>query len=164
MHPKLIRYIVFLGVLAMKNKVLCAMLMALLGVLPSVASSSLLIHLTDGTEIVCSLAKEPQMLFGDKTITLTTLTGEIGEWNFSDVESWNFSDALDPDEEDGIQMVVEGAKLTASSEIAVYDLNGRQVNAGLKKNNGVFSVNLNGLPKGTYLVKVGKSCVKYSIR
>lgn len=148
----------------MKNKVLCAILMAVLGVLPIVASSSLLIHLADGTEIVCSLSKEPQMLFGNKTITLTALTGEVGEWNFSDVESWQFADVMDPDEVDKIQWVVEDAKLTASSPIAVYDLSGRQVKAKVTASEGANSVSLEGLPKGTYLVKVGKSCVKYSIR
>lgn len=143
---------------------MCAMLMAFLGVMPCVASSSLLIHLADGTAVVCSLAREPQMLFGDKTITLTDLTGEVGEWNFSDVESWQFSDAIDPDEVDKVRMVIEDDKLTSSAEIAVYDLNGRQLKTKLKRNKDVSGVNLNGLPKGTYLVKVGKSCVKYSIR
>lgn len=148
----------------MKKKVFYAVMLAMLGLLPCVAGNSLLIHLSDGTEIVCSLAKEPQMLFGNKTITLTALTGEVGEWNFSDVESWQFADVMDPDEVDKIQWVVEDAKLTASSPIAVYDLSGRQVKAKVTASEGANSVSLEGLPKGTYLVKVGKSCVKYSIR
>ena len=90
-----------MGVITMKKKALSAFIVAMLGSLPGF-SSSLVINLTDGTEIVCSLAKEPQMLFGEKSITLTSLVGEVGQWNFSDVESWQFSDRLDQDEIDAI--------------------------------------------------------------
>ena len=79
----------------MKEKMLSVLLFALLGVLPTFASSSLLIHLKDSTVIVCSLAKEPQMSFGKKTITLSSLAGTVGQWNFTDVESWSFGDIED---------------------------------------------------------------------
>ena len=86
----------------MKKKVFYAVMLAMLGLLPCVAGNSLLIHLSDGTEIVCSLAKEPQMLFGEKTITLTSLTGGVGQWDFTNVESWEFADRMDQDEIDAI--------------------------------------------------------------
>ena len=151
------------------------MLMAVLGVLPSVAGSSLLIHLTDGTEITCSLAKEPQMLFGDKTITLTALTGEVGEWNFTNVDSWEFADRMDQDEIDAIdklkadkplikieerRVIIQNSKSKEqNSQVAVYDTNGQ-----LMFNVQGSMFNVNRLVKGTYLLKVGESCVKFSVR
>ena len=165
------------------------MLMAVLGVLPSVAGSSLLIHLTDGTEITCSLAREPQMLFGEKAITLTALTGEVGEWNFSDVESWEFSDQPDQDEIDAIdkvksakpQIKIEDGRVIIqntkskeqNSQVTVYDTNGQlmfnvqcSTPKGSRANgeNKVAMFNVNKLVKGTYLLKVGESCVKFSVR
>ena len=32
------------------------------------------------------------MTFGDKTITLSSIEGTVGQWDFSDVVSWNFAD------------------------------------------------------------------------
>ena len=152
------------------KKILFAL--AMLGVLPSWASSSISIHLSDGTEIVCSLAKEPQMQFGDKTITLTSLQGTVGEWNFSDVESWHFSDALDPDEEDAIEKTKECAKMrieegkvtVAGNKVAVYDIEGRLVTPTLKTNVGRTTLSLKGLAKGTYLLKSGNNCVKFVVK
>ena len=145
---------------------------AMLGVLPGFASSSISIRLSDGTEIVCSLAKEPQMQFGDKTITLTSLQGTVGEWNFSDVDSWRFSDALDPDEEDAIdkqkdsaRMKIEDGKVTvAGDKVAIYDTEGRLVTPRPKTNAGSTTVSLKGLAKGTYLLKSGNSCVKFVVK
>ena len=156
----------------MKEKVLSAVVIAMLGCLPSLASSSILIHLTDGTEIVCSLAKEPQMLFGEKTITLKSLKGTVGEWNFSDVESWRFSDALDQDEVDAIDKVkdyskikIEDGKITvAGNNVAIYDIEGRLVNPTLKTNAGITIVSMKGLTKGTYLLKAGNNCIKFVVK
>ena len=156
----------------MKEKVLSAVVIAMLGCLPSLASSSILIHLTDGTEIVCSLAKEPQMLFGEKTITLTSVKGTVGEWNFSDVESWRFSDAMDQDEVDAIDKVkdcskikIEDGKITvAGNNLAIFDIEGRLVTPTQKTNAGSTTVSLKGLSKGTYLLKAGNSCAKFIVK
>lgn len=157
----------------MKKKALFAFIVAMLGSLPGF-SSSLVINLTDGTEIVCSLAKEPQMLFGEKSITLTSLVGEVGQWNFSDVESWKFSDRLDQDEIDAIdklkaekpqikieegRVLIQNTKFKEqNSQVAIYDANGRLM---FHVQGSVF--NANKLVKGTYLLKVGESCIKFSV-
>ena len=154
----------------MKKKVFYAVMLAMLGLLPCVAGNSLLIHLSDGTEIVCSLAKEPQMLFGEKTITLTSLTGEVGQWDFTNVESWEFADRMDQDEIDAIdklkadkpQIKIEEDRITIAGKnakgAAVYDTSGRLM---LQVSGSKFHVNR--LTKGTYLLKVGESCVKFSV-
>ena len=144
--------------------------LAMLGILPCFASSSLLIHLTVGTEIICGLSKEPQMLFGEKTITLTSINGTVGEWNFSDVDSWKFSDALDPDEVDAIGKVkeekalvkIEDGRITIhNSQFAVYDINGRLTTPAKAGSN---TISLSGFSKGTYLLKTGNSCVKFIVK
>ena len=109
------------------------------------------------------------MVFGEKTITLTSLKGTVEQWDFSDVESWEFSDMMDDDEVDAIKDVnisIHDSEFTVrnNSQVAVYNLSGRQVNAKLKASGSASNINLNGLPKGTYLLKAGKSCVKFSIR
>ena len=178
----MIRYKV-LGVSAMRKKVLSALMIAMLGVLPSFGRS-LVVNLTDGTEIVCSLAKEPQMLFGEKTITLTSLAGEVGQWSFSSVESWKFSDQPDQDEIDAVDKVksekprimIEEGRITVAGknvkDAAVYDTNGRlMINVQCSTPKGsqaesaseVATFNVNKLAKGTYLLKVGDSCVKFSV-
>lgn len=157
----------------MKKKALTAFVVAMLGALPGF-SSSLVINLTDGTEIVCSLAKEPQMLFGEKSITLTSLVGEVGQWSFSDVESWKFSDRMDQDEIDAIdklkaekpqirieegRIIIHNSKFKEqNSQVAVYDTSGRLM---FSVQGSVF--NVNKLPKGTYLLKVDESCIKFSV-
>jgi hypothetical protein len=137
--------------------------------------------LSDGTEIVCSLAKEPQMLFGEKSITLTSLVGEVGQWDFVNVESWKFSDRLDQDEIDAIdrvkaekprimiedgRIIIQNSKLKLQNsklkeqdlQAAVYDTSGRLM---FQVSGSKF--NVNRLAKGTYLLKVGDSCIKFSV-
>ena len=154
----------------MKKKALSAFIVAMLGSLPGF-SSSLVINLTDGTEIVCSLAKEPQMVFGEKTITLTSITGEVGQWDFDNVESWSFSDRQDQDEIDAIgkvgadkpQIKIEEGKITIAGNnarnAAIYDANGRLL---YRVQGSAF--NVDKLAKGTYLLRVGDSCVKFNVR
>ena len=152
---------------------------AMLGI-PSIANASplsLLIHLVGGTEIVCALDKEPQMLFGEKAITLTSLTGTVGQWNFADVESWVFSDVEDPDAIDHVKdgnarIKIEGGQLTilnsqstkTNGQVAIYDTNGRLVTPSLKTANGITIVRLNGFAKGSYLLKTGNTCVKFLVK
>ena len=163
----------------MKSRLFLLIMFAMLGI-PSIANASplsLLIHLADGTEIVCALDREPQMLFGEKTITLTSLTGTVGQWNFADVESWVFSDVEDPDAIDNVKdgnarIKIEGGQLTilnsqstkANGQVAIYDTDGRLVTPSLKTANGMTNISLNGFAKGTYLLKTGNTCVKFLVK
>jgi len=155
----------------MVKKIVFSLILIMVGRLLCFANFSLVLHLTNGTEIVCSLAKEPQMLFGEKTITLTSLAGEVGQWSFSDVEAWKFSDQPDQDEIDAIdkvksekpQIKIEEGRITIAGknakDAAVYDTNGRLM---FQVSGSMF--NVNRLAKGTYLLRVGESCVKFCVR
>lgn len=157
----------------MKQKIFCSMLLAMLGCMPCFANLSLLIHLTDSTEIVCSLAKEPTMTFGDKTITLSSIEGTVGQWDFSDVVSWNFADVEDGDavipiNAEKARIWIEGGRLTiagvSAEKIAVYDAGGRSSIPVPDNADGQISININGLPKGTYLLKAGNSSIKFLVQ
>ena len=148
-------------------------MIAMLGGLPCLASTSLLIRLTDGTDIICSLDKEPQMVFGEKMITLSSLEGAIGEWNFTDVESWRFADVEEPSVIDGTkgekaQIRIEKGMITVvgkkSKDVALYDMNGRLKTPSCTTSGNKTSLTLGGLAKGTYLLKVDNSCVKFNVK
>ena len=131
----------------MKQKILCSILLTLLGCMPCFANFSLLIHLTDSTEIVCSLAKKPTMTFQDKTITLSSVEGTVGQWDFSDVDSWNFADVKDVNAVNPVNE--EGGR----SSVTVPD-----------SSDGQISISTDGLPKGTYILKAGNSSIKFLVQ
>lgn len=157
----------------MKQKLLCVLLMSVLGHLSCFAAPSLLIHLTDSTEIVCTLAKEPKMTFAEKSMTLATAEGLVGQWDFSDVESWNFADVGDADAVNPINMekariLIEEGSITIAGvkadKIAVYDAAGRSSTPVPDSADGQIIININGLPKGTYLLKAGNSSIKFLVQ
>ena len=157
----------------MKQKILCSILLTLLGCMPCFANFSLLIHLTDSTEIVCSLAKKPTMTFQDKTITLSSVEGTIGQWDFSDVDSWNFADvkdvnAVNPVIEEKARILIEGSRITVigvnADKIAVYDAGGRLVTPELNIEDSLISIGINTLSKGTHLLKAGNSSIKFLVQ
>lgn len=156
----------------MKSRLFPLIMFAMLGI-PGITFASplsLLIHLADGTDIVCALDREPQMLFGKKTITLTSLTGTVGQWDFVDVESWFFSDVEDPDAIDNVKegnariRIDNGHIFIASRQVAIYDINGRLVTPSPGTVDGITTIGLNGFAKGTYLLKTGNTCVKFLVK
>jgi hypothetical protein len=154
----------------MKVKVLSVIVVAMLGILPCFAGKALIIHLSDSTQIVCSLLKEPQMAFGEKSITLSSVEGTVGEWNFSEVLSWTFEEYEDVDE---AIKEVEGKKLLLTAtgidvygekNIAIYDMSGKKMEVKGQTKDNTTSVSFSGMPKGAYVLKVGKNSVKFMVR
>ena len=153
----------------MKTRVLFAII-AMLGVLPCFASKALVILLTDSTKVVCSLNKEPKMVFGEKTLTLTSLDGSVGEWNFTDVASWSFAEVQDVDDaikdikSDRIEINGNRLLVSGTKPVAVYDLSGRLRTTRITTKDNSTSVDLSDFTKGTYLLKVGKSTMKFMVK
>ena len=159
--------------LRMNVRFLCVLTIAMLWSLPGFASLSLVMHLTDSTVVVCSLAKEPKMTFDDKTLTLSSIEGTVGQWDFAGVESWNIADVEDVDAVN--QVNVDKARIcigegiitvagTDAEQIAVYDANGRSVTSMPNNAGDIISFSINGLAKGTYLLKVGNSSIKFLVQ
>ena len=157
----------------MKNKILCVVLMSVLGHLSCMAVPSLLIHLTDSTESVCALNKEPKMTFTEKAMTLTAVDGIVGQWDFTDVESWNFADVkvvadVNPVNVEKARIRIEDSMITIAGvnadEIAVYDAGGRSSVQVPDSTDGQISINIDGLPQGTYILKAGDSSIKFLVK
>ncbi|MBQ7571052.1 MAG: T9SS type A sorting domain-containing protein [Bacteroidaceae bacterium] len=155
----------------MKGKTILAMLAVVLWSLPGRAGSALLMHLSDSTVVVCSLAQEPLLTFGEKRITLSSQEGTVGQWEFADVESWHFADTEDQiarTKDEKPQVKITQDRLTISGNkglrVAVYDTGGRQRTPALTASGNTTSLSLGGLTKGTYLLKVGNSSVKFVVR
>ena len=155
----------------MKGKTILAMLAVALCSQPGRAGSSLLIHLSDSTVVVCSLAREPQLTFGEKTITLSSQEGTVGQWEFADVDSWTFADIEDriagtKGERPQVRITQDRLTITGREglRVAVYDMNGRQRTPALTTSGNTTSLSLGGLTKGAYLLKVGNSSVKFMVR
>lgn len=111
------------------------------------------------------------MTFGDKTVTLSSLEGTVGEWSFADVESWTFADV-----EDGVgeiriekaQILIDGDKLTVTGtdadKISFYDAGGRFVTPSLQTTGSAVGFSIKALSKGTYMLKVGNNSVKFMVQ
>jgi hypothetical protein len=154
----------------MKVKVLSAIVVAMLGILPCFAGKALVIHLADSTEIVCSLLKEPQMVFGEKSITLSSVEGTVGEWNFSDVVSWTFAEYQDVDdaikeiEGKKLLLTTSGLEVYGEKNIAIYDMSGKRLEVRGETKGNTTNISFSGMPKGAYVLKVGKSSVKFVVK
>ena len=171
----------------MMRELLVITVAVMLGCLPCRAAapvsdeppSGMLLHirLANGTDIVYNLAGEPQMTFGDKTITLTSGEGVVGRWDFTDVESWNFSDideddldAVGAERSDDVRIRIEGGTVTVAGSkagrIAVYDMGGRLVAVSSAADAGASfeSVSVGGLAIGTYVLRAGNSSAKFVIK
>ena len=153
-----------------KGKFFSCMLIAMLGSIPCFAETSLVLHLADSTVIICSLAKQPQMTLEDNTISLSSLDGAVGEWDFSDVESWNFAEYTDVDAVKVSKALIriEDGELTVSGinaeKIKIYDLGGRLQTPSLNSEGNKTYISLDGFTKGTYLLSVGKDSVKFIVK
>lgn len=149
------------------KKILSIIMVAMLGSMAASAGQSLRISLTDGTEILCNLEKEPQMSFGDKTIVLTSLEGTVGEWSFANVDYWTFeeTEGIADIKKDINQVRIEDGRITVNGStangIAVYDISGKKVLSAKGKGGDAVNIDLNGLAKGTYILKMGKNSVKF---
>lgn len=142
------------------------MIVTSLSIIPVFASNALIIRLADSTEVVCKLEKEPQMVFANKKITLSSTEGTIGQWDFDDVVLWKFDEVKEVDaieEVKGARVEISGENITVSGEakVAVYDINGREQHLRSDRVDNVTNFNLSRLPKGTYLLKIGKNTIKF---
>ena len=113
------------------------------------------------------------MTFANKTITLSSVEGTVGQWDFSDVESWNFAEVEDPDAVIPINaekalIRIEGGRITIAGikadKIAVYDAGGRSSTPVPESADGQICIKIDGLPKGTYLLKAGNSSIKFLVQ
>lgn len=142
-------------------------LIALIVVLASVMmanAKSVVFTLSNGTLVYYLLGGEtnPVMKFVDGKIVVNTDTYE-----FSNVKNFYISDEDDPV---GIKSTVAKKNVQFANNtlvvkgnaqnVNVYSVNGAKVEAAMSETDGYVSVDMSGLQKGTYVVKIGDSSVK----
>lgn len=142
-------------------------LLVTVGWAPCFGTNTLVLHFADSTEVTCKLANEPVIHFDGNTFSLLSQGSSMGQWAFADVAYWNFRDVADGLEkydgrglmedvllfEDG-KLTVEGA---GNKDVAVYDVAGRLVSKQ-------STIDLNALPGGMYVLRVGDRSVKFMVR
>ena len=129
--------------------------------------TTLVVEMNDGSSVNYILSQKPQISMGDQIVRI--ITGDNGmEVTYPDaqVKRFNFR-AFDPVkiEEtvlpekvlkvkyvDGQSVVISGTE--ATDRIALYTLNGQQMQGGISVANGETTIDIASLPKGVYIINV----------
>lgn len=148
----------------MKKRLLVMMACAMLAV-PSVLGKSLVLTLTDGTLVYYLLGSDvnPMMHLSKEGIRISADT-----YTFGNLKNFYISPTDDPN---GIEQVLTNAHISYSGnmlvctgkendEVQVYTTVGTPVQANIKVMGDKILVDLNQLPQGTYVVKMGQSSLK----
>ena len=128
----------------------------------SIEAKSLVLVLSDSTRVYFLLDDTPIMKFSGNSITVDTK-----EYSFTDIVRFYISATDDPS---GIeqQMAKEDVKweggsllLQGKKKIEVFDVNGRKQDVKVTTTTDKTLVDTNSLPKGTYVVRSGKTSLKF---
>jgi len=155
------------------KKLALTIVLALAGIIGSSASTddwALTINLADGSTVVCDFTKSPEMSFNSGTITLTAQGEQSYTWNFSEVEYWTFGiiEGINDAEESASQITISDNTLSANAKpgtsMVIYSIDGKVVQKQKVSKDGQVKVQLTGLAKGTYVIKIGSSAMKISVK
>lgn len=147
----------------MKKTLLCLLLCL---AAQAISAKCVIITLKGGTLMYYQLGgeKNPVMTFPEGKVAMNDDVFEI-----SDIKSFVISPEDVPEEValkelEAPQMRFAGGILTTKAvegdEVKVCTLSGKEVKAEAEAHNGLVSVNLSKLQRGTYIVKVGKESFK----
>ena len=131
----------------------------------SASAKSLVLRLTDGTEIYYLIGSNemPLMKFIDGEMYVN---GD--KYAFSGIERFYISQTDDPNAID----VVEGDTnrptmqdgvlyVKTSGKVGVFSLDAKQADAIVKQHAGVTTIDTNNLAPGTYVIRIGDTSVKF---
>lgn len=145
------------------------LLLSLLSLCLSATASakSLVLLLEDGTKVY-------YLLGGDTNPLMKVVDGEVyvnaDKYAFSGINKFYISTEDDPNGIGGVE--AEGKSVApvmqdgvlyvnTTGAVSVYTLDGRATGAEVSSVNGGVAVNVDALPKGVYILKVGKNSVKF---
>ena len=128
-------------------------------------AKSLVLTLSDGTQMYYQLGGEtnPVMRFNQGVMTVETDTYQLSEIkNFSISDSDAPSGIADQPTTLHPHFVANTMVINATDapQVKVFASGGNEVQADVKKSGDVISINLNALPRGTYIISTGKASVK----
>src|SRR5574344_309341 len=142
-----------------------SLLFLLLALSLGAPARSLVFTLTNGTKVYYLLSAEvnPIVKFEDGRMYVNA-----DKYILTSVKSFRISDEDDPT---AIEHVLSERKISFTANtvvvrsgntqsVKVYAANGVEVEADVQKTDDVVTVDLNGLARGTYIVKVGEASMK----
>lgn len=135
----------------MAHKLLLTIFGLLWGGAACFAQSVLNIHQKDGTVVSYGFLEKPVVTYTETGVHLSTARVEVG-YPFAGLEKFTFSDG----DADAIeQLRTEGT----GDDILVYDMRGVLLQT-VKQSEGTASLSTQDLPRGTYIIKNGKTTYK----
>lgn len=129
------------------------------------SARSLVLRLTDGTEIYYLIGAEetPLMKFVDGEMYVN---GD--KYAFSGIDRFYISQTDDPNAIDSSQDVAQRPAMRdgvlyvkSAGKIGVYTLDAKQVQATVKQQSGVTTIDTNSLAPGTYIIRIGDASMKF---
>lgn len=128
-------------------------------------AKSVVFTLADGTKVYYLLGGEtnPKLRFQEGKMLV-----EADTYEFSNIKNFYISSEDDPNAIENVlskqNVRVRGNMVVINSSsvknVDVFAANGAKVSANIQRDGDVITVNLNGLPKGMYVVSVGQSSLK----
>lgn len=155
----------------MNEKFACILILMLLGIAHCFASDEMLVVLkTDGSTMSYVLSSKPELTFQDGSMQIAS-NSETTSVALSDIDNFHFAEAptaISNVSENEMRIVrscndelrIYGANVDAS-DVQVFDVSGKRVNASCSQINGGISVSLQSCPKGISLIKINnRSTIK----
>lgn len=145
----------------MLKKTILIGILSLLAAL-TVEARSLVVVLTDSTKIYFLLDDKPVLRLDGDMVWIDTQSFSIDH-----VDRFYISQTDDPS---GIEAVMAERKMqmngstlviAGEEEVTLYAVNGTKVKARVSKSSGMTSVDTSELPKGPYVVRMGKVSFKF---
>ena len=145
----------------MLKKTILIGILSLLAAL-TVEARSLVVVLTDSTKIYFLLDDKPVLRLDGDMVWIDTQSFSIDH-----VDRFYISQTDDPSGIEAVmaerKMQMNGSTLVIAGEedVTLYAVNGTKVIARVSKSSGMTSVDTSELPKGPYVVKMGKASFKF---
>lgn len=134
----------------MKKKLLLTFLWLFLGIASCFAQNTLNVHQKDGAMVSYGFSEKPVVTYTATGVHLTTTKVEV-DYPFANLEKFTFS------EEANSIDIVKTEK--TNDDVRIYNINGMLLKT-IKQNDGTSSYSTSDLPKGTYIIKNGKTTYK----
>lgn len=134
----------------MKKKSLLTFHWLFLGIASCFAQNTLNVHQKDGAMVSYGFSEKPVVTYTATGVHLTTTKLEV-DYPFAYLEKFTFSE-----EANSIDLIKTER---TNDDVCIYNINGMLLKT-IKQNDGTSSYSTSDLPKGTYIIKNGKTTYK----